>query len=92
MPSRHYSNSALNTDPGVYEPGDPYKSNFSNYPDQDDFLNQLRHHVDMAYPKETMETVDEAEAEELDPEANIIAGISLKNVIGVYLAIEALLY
>jgi len=75
MPSRHYSNSALNTDPGVYEPGDPYKSNFSNYPDQEDFLNQLRHHVDMAYPKEGMETLAEAAAEESEAEATIIAGI-----------------
>ena len=43
----------FNTDPGVYEPGDSYKANFTEYPDQDDFLNQLRasaHQIDLTYP------------------------------------------
>ena len=37
----------------MYEPGDPYNPNFTNYPDQDDFLNQLRtsqQQVDLTYP------------------------------------------
>lgn len=43
----------LNTDPGVYEPGDTYKPNFTEYPDQEDFLNQLRasdQQFDLTYP------------------------------------------
>jgi hypothetical protein len=31
----------FNTDPGVYETGDPYKASFTKYLDQDDFLSQL---------------------------------------------------
>ena len=45
--------SHVNTDPGVYEPGDPYKANFTEYPDQEDFLNQLRasaQQFDLTYP------------------------------------------
>jgi hypothetical protein len=57
----------FNTDPGVYEPGDPYKASFTEYPDQDDFLSQLRasqQNVDLTFPVQKefvggMETVNE---------------------------------
>ena len=74
MPSRHYSSSALNTDPGVYEPGDPFKPNFSDYPDQDDFVNQVLHHADKAYLKESFDLVDEGATEQLDSHPDIISG------------------
>ena len=53
LPARRIGGTPVNTDPGVYEPADPYKANFTEYPDQDDFLNQIRNsqqQIDITYP------------------------------------------
>ena len=53
LPVRRIGGTPLNTDPGVYEPADPYKPNFTEYPDQEDFLNQIRNsqqQIDLTYP------------------------------------------